>query len=102
MRLRGRRERERAGLTLIDGVRETMRALSGGAQLREAFIVPELLVDPEANALLERLREESVPVVELGREAKKSSRTAIGWTASSPWPRPRCAGWPISSCRQSR
>ena len=36
-RLRGRRERDRQGLTLIDGVRETLRALSGGARLREAF-----------------------------------------------------------------
>ena len=31
--------------------------------------MPELLVEPEAKALLERLREESVPVVELGQEA---------------------------------
>jgi TrmH family RNA methyltransferase len=69
VRLRGRRERDQQGLTLIDGVRETMRALSGGAALREVFVVPELLVEPEANALLERLREESVPVLELGREA---------------------------------
>ena len=60
-RLRGRRERDREGLTLIDGVRETLRALSGGAVLREVFVVPELLVEPEAKALLERLREESVP-----------------------------------------
>ncbi len=68
-RLRGRRERDREGLTLIDGVRETLRALSGGAVLREAFVVPELMIEPEAKALLERLREESVPVVEVGPEA---------------------------------
>jgi TrmH family RNA methyltransferase len=69
VRLRGRRERDRLGLTLIDGVRETMRAMSGGAMLREAFVLPELLVEPEAQGLLERLGEESVPVLELGREA---------------------------------
>jgi TrmH family RNA methyltransferase len=68
-RLRGRRERDREGLTLIDGVRETMRAMSGGAVLREVFVLPELLIEPEARALLERLREESVPVLELGRDA---------------------------------
>ncbi|CAN5772142.1 RNA methyltransferase [soil metagenome] len=68
-RLRGRRERDKTGLTLIDGVRENMRALSGGTVLREAFVLPELMVDPEARALLERLREESVPVLELGRVA---------------------------------
>ncbi|MGI8928740.1 MAG: TrmH family RNA methyltransferase [Candidatus Limnocylindrales bacterium] len=69
VRLRGRRERDRAGLTLIDGVRETLRALQGGAVLREAFVLPELLLEPEAHTLLERLREESVPVLELSRDA---------------------------------
>jgi RNA methyltransferase, TrmH family len=68
-RLRGRRERDAENLTLIDGPRETLRALTGGAILREVFVLPELLVEPEAVALLERLREEKVPTVELGREA---------------------------------
>ena len=69
VRLRGRRERDRTGLTLIDGVRETLRAVSGGAVLREAFVLPEVLDGAEARALLERLAEESVPVVELGQDA---------------------------------
>ncbi len=68
-RLRGRRERDQQGLTLIDGVRETLRAMSAGATLREAFVLPELLVEPEAKVLLERLREDSVPTLEVGREA---------------------------------
>jgi TrmH family RNA methyltransferase len=68
-RLRGRRERDKTGLTLIDGVRETLRALQGGAVLREVFLEPGLLVEPEAKALLERLAEESVPVLEVGRDA---------------------------------
>jgi TrmH family RNA methyltransferase len=68
-RLRDRRERDRTGLTLIDGVRETLRAVQGGAVLREAFVLPKLLVEPEARALLERLRAESVSVLEVGREA---------------------------------
>ncbi len=68
-RLRSRRERDKTGLTLIDGVRETLRALQGGAVLREVFIESELLGDQEAKALLERLAEESVPVVELSRDA---------------------------------
>jgi len=68
-RLRGRRERDRQGLTLIDGVRETLRALAGGARLREAFVLPELLADQEAQALRERLAEERVPIVELGEDA---------------------------------
>ena len=68
-RLRGRRERDRQGLTLIDGVRETLRALQAKAVLREVFVVPELLADQEAQALRERLAEERVEVVELGRDA---------------------------------
>ena len=68
-RLRGRRERDRQGLTLIDGVRETLRALQANATLREVFVVPDLLTGQEARALVERLTEERVEVVELGREA---------------------------------
>jgi TrmH family RNA methyltransferase len=68
-RLRGRRERDRQGLTLIDGVRETMRAMAGGAVICEAFVVPESCTDQECLALLERLREESVPILEVGSEA---------------------------------
>ncbi|MEX2547446.1 MAG: RNA methyltransferase [Chloroflexota bacterium] len=69
VRLRGRRERDEQGLTLIDGVRETLRALSGGAVLREAFVAPEYCTDLECLALLERLREESVPIWEVESEA---------------------------------
>src|SRR5687767_10707210 len=69
LRLRGRRERDRESLTLIDGPRETLRALAGGAVLREVFVLPEILVEPESLALLDRLRQESVAMVELGREA---------------------------------
>jgi TrmH family RNA methyltransferase len=68
-RLRGRRERDQEGLTLIDGVRETLRALEAGATIREVFVLPEVLNDQEAQALVERLAEEKVARVELGREA---------------------------------
>jgi len=68
-RLRDRRERDTTGLTLIDGVRETLRALAGGATLREVFVMPEQLAGQEASALLERLGEESIPVIEMGRDA---------------------------------
>jgi TrmH family RNA methyltransferase len=68
-RLRGRRERDEEGLTLIDGVRETLRALQAGATLREVFVLPEVLNDQEAQALVERLAEENVPRVELSRDA---------------------------------
>lgn len=68
-RLRGRRERDRAGLTLIDGVRETLRALAAGVTLREAFVLPEALAEQEMQALRERLAEERVPLIELSRDA---------------------------------
>lgn len=69
VRLRSRRERDRQGLTLIDGVRETMRAMSGGAVIHEAFLEPDYCTDQECRALLERLREDAVTVWEVGREA---------------------------------
>jgi len=69
LRLRGRRERDDRGLTLIDGVRETARALAGGAALREAFTTPAHCEDPECHAVLDQLRAAGVPVLELGPEA---------------------------------
>jgi len=68
-RLRGRRERDKTGLTLIDGVRETLRALAASATVREVFVEPSVLGGQQASALLERLHEESVPIVELSRDA---------------------------------
>jgi TrmH family RNA methyltransferase len=69
LRLRGRRERDRQGLTLIDGVRETARALAGGANVREAFVSAEYCADEECLEVAERLRAAGVPVWELGPEA---------------------------------
>lgn len=69
VRLRGRRERDRQGLTLIDGVRETLRAVQGGANIREAYVALAFCEDHECRALVERLREAAVPISELGREA---------------------------------
>jgi TrmH family RNA methyltransferase len=41
--LRERRDRERAGLTLVDGEREVARALAGGARVAEVFVDPARL-----------------------------------------------------------
>jgi TrmH family RNA methyltransferase len=68
VRLRGRRERERAGLTLIDGVRETSRALAGGATLHEAYTTSAYCEDADCRAVLEQLRAAGVPVIELSPE----------------------------------
>jgi RNA methyltransferase, TrmH family len=68
-RLRGRRERDLRRLTLIDGVRETARALAGGAQMVEAFVTPDHCSDEECRALLDALDAAGVPLTELGRDA---------------------------------
>jgi TrmH family RNA methyltransferase len=68
LRLRGRRERDRQRLTLIDGVREVGRALAGGAALREAFFSPAFC-DDECRRVVEKLRSAGVRVLELGEGA---------------------------------
>jgi len=69
LRLRDRRERDKTGLTLIDGARETARALAGGAKLREAFVSSQYCTDDECRATLHMLGEASVPIWELGPDA---------------------------------
>jgi TrmH family RNA methyltransferase len=69
LRLRGRRERDRHGLTLVDGVRETARALAGGASLREVFVSTQFCNDDECRALLDQLTAAEVPLWELGPDA---------------------------------
>jgi RNA methyltransferase, TrmH family len=69
LRLRGRRERDRQGLTLIDGARETARALAGGAGLREAFVAPLGMLDEDARKTIAGLESAGVPINELGDEA---------------------------------
>lgn len=54
--LRDRRDRERTGLTLIDGAREIRRALDLGVEVVEAFVCEPLLAGPDARAALDRLR----------------------------------------------
>jgi TrmH family RNA methyltransferase len=54
--LRERRERDRTGLTLVDGARELRRALEAGAQVTEAFVCEALLAGPDARVVLDLLR----------------------------------------------
>jgi RNA methyltransferase, TrmH family len=60
--LRDRRERERSGLTLVDGARELRRALDAGVEVVEAFVCEPLLAGPDARAALDRLRAGTAPV----------------------------------------
>jgi TrmH family RNA methyltransferase len=54
--LRERRDRERSGLTLVDGGREARRAVEAGIEVEVAFVCPELLTSPDAGAAVEALR----------------------------------------------
>ena len=60
--LRDRRERDRTGLTLVDGAREVRRALDAGVDVVEAFVCEPLLAGPDARAALDLLRDRDVPV----------------------------------------
>ena len=64
VRLRSRRHRDRSGLFLIEGARETERALQAGVELREAYLCPELF-SPQAVEAAERLADRGIPRVEL-------------------------------------
>ncbi len=54
--LRERRERDRTGLTLVDGARELRRALDAGVAVVEAFVCEPLLAGADARLALDQLR----------------------------------------------
>lgn len=55
VRLRDRAERDRTGLTIIDGAREIDRALDAGISVDAAFVCEPLLRTSEARAVVDRL-----------------------------------------------
>jgi TrmH family RNA methyltransferase len=61
-RLRERRERDRSGLTLVDGARELRRALEAGVEVVEAFVCEPLVAGGDARAARDGLRSRNVPV----------------------------------------
>jgi RNA methyltransferase, TrmH family len=60
--LRDRRERERSGLTLVDGARELRRALEAGVAVVEAFVCDPLLAGADARAALDALVASGAPL----------------------------------------
>jgi len=60
--LRDRRERDRSGLTLIDGARELRRALDAGVTIEEAFVCDRRLAGEDARAVLDGLAGGHVPL----------------------------------------
>src|SRR5207249_3434042 len=67
--LRDRRDRERSGRTLVDGARESRRALESGARVITAFVAPELLGSGDGPVALELARAAGAEVLELGPRA---------------------------------
>ena len=61
LRLRDRRDRERSGLTIVDGAR--------GATPREGFVSVASCADDECRAALAQLEQAGVPVHDLGPAA---------------------------------
>jgi TrmH family RNA methyltransferase len=74
--LRDRRDREQAGRTLVDGARESRRAIESGARPITAFVASELLGGPDAAVALDLARSAGAEIVELGPSAFK--RLAFG------------------------
>jgi TrmH family RNA methyltransferase len=67
--LRDRREREATGRTLVDGARESRRALEAGAHAVTAFVAPDLLAGEDADVAIELARSSGAEIVELGPRA---------------------------------
>jgi TrmH family RNA methyltransferase len=61
--LRDRGERDRSGLTLIDGARELRRALDARVAVEEAYVCDRRLAGPDARATLDGLVRARVPIV---------------------------------------
>lgn len=61
--LRDRRERDRRGLTIVDGAREVRRAIDAGAEIDEVFVCEPLLAGPDARAALDALGAAGVKLV---------------------------------------
>jgi TrmH family RNA methyltransferase len=73
--LRERRGREAAGLTLVDGGRECLRAMNAGALVETAFVCRPLLASHDARRVVEKLEQPigpfgaEVELVEVGERA---------------------------------
>jgi TrmH family RNA methyltransferase len=67
--LRDRRERDRTGLTLIDGAREVRRALESGVEVVEAFVCEPMLAGEDARAAINALRARGVSLTSTSEAA---------------------------------
>jgi len=85
--LRRRRERERAGITIVDGFEELSCALDSGVQIEQLYYCPELMGGPAQETRLQELLVSGVPATELARDVfeKVAYREGSdGWLATVP------------------
>ncbi|MGI8703073.1 MAG: TrmH family RNA methyltransferase [Candidatus Limnocylindrales bacterium] len=76
VRLRDRRDRTEAGLTLVDGLRELRRALDAGTELVELYACEALCTAPRCREILERVRAAGVPITTVSEDVL--SRLSFG------------------------
>ena len=69
VRLRERRERDEAGVFLIEGYREIRRALEKGVQPREFYFSPDWFLGENEPALIEQARAAGAHLFELSKDA---------------------------------
>ena len=69
VRLRERRERDEAGMFLIEGYREIRRALEKGVQPKEFYFSPDWFLGENEPALLEQARAAGAQLFELSKDA---------------------------------
>ncbi len=69
VKLRERRERDAAGLFLVEGYREIRRALEKGVQPKELYFSPDWFLGENEPALIEQARQAGAQLFELSKEA---------------------------------
>ena len=72
--LRDRRERERQGLTIVDGAREVRRAIESGAEVVEAYVCEPLLAGPDARGALDALANAGVTPTTISERRVREAR----------------------------
>lgn len=69
VKLRERRERDDAGLFLVEGYREIRRALEKGVRPKELYFSPEWFLGENEPALIEQAKQDGAQLFELSKEA---------------------------------
>jgi RNA methyltransferase, TrmH family len=69
VKLRDRRLRDEAGLFLIEGYREILRALEAKTVLRELYFAPDWFLGENESALMEQARAAGAQLFEMSKEA---------------------------------